>query len=298
MEKIESRRNSLKKRKKSVVETVEKDEIQIISEDVAPIFLKKKWEEEARAVKKAKQEFLFSGVPEILKQQSAVQSALEQRSVEIFPKISHVTQAGSRPWKLGFPNELSTVLRNVFPPPKIEQPKAFSPNLNSYLVDSNLVCPRSVFQKQASYLEWCFCKEWINRLKGEHSLSFPFFRTLRMLLSKINKEDVVGEDLPWTDAYAPKQAVDILANNRKSVQHLKDWLNQWKMRAGEEATLSPKKTAKKIGKRKRISSEDSGSEEAAVDESSNKSWNPDEQVQITIPKQLLICFNINWWYCF
>ena len=41
------------------------DELEIISEDIAPVFLKKKWDDEARAVKKAKQEFLLSGVPEV-----------------------------------------------------------------------------------------------------------------------------------------------------------------------------------------------------------------------------------------
>ena len=76
-----------KKRKKGKID--DDDELKILSEDIAPVFLKKKWEDEARAVKKAKKEFLFSGVPEVLKQQTTALIALEQRPVEIFPKISH-----------------------------------------------------------------------------------------------------------------------------------------------------------------------------------------------------------------
>ena len=248
--------------------------------------MKKKWEEEARAVKKAKQEFLFSGVPEVLKQQTAALAALEQRPVEIFPKISHVTQAGSEPWRLPYPDQLSLVLRkSLSHSKKINRPTTFSSSLNSMsnAGSINSACNRSISLKQASYLEWRFCKEWITRLKEDHSLSFPFFRTLRTLLPRANKENDGDRDLPWTDAYAPKQSADILANNRMSSQQLKNWLNQWKLRAGEEVAASPKKNPKKVGKRKRIASDCTDSEDAVVDEKSNSSWNPEEE-------QVISCF--------
>lgn len=268
-----------KKRKKAGGANTSKDddEIKIISEDIAPIFLKKKRDEEMRAVKKAKQDFLFSGVPEVLKQQTIVQQTLEQRPVEIFPRISHVTQAGSQPWCLPYPNQLSLMLRKNPSESVVNRPTTFSSSLNSLSV---AVSQRSIYPKQASYLEWRYCKEWITRLKEDHSLSFPFFRTLRALLPKANKED--GNVVPWTDAYAPKRSVDILAN-RKPAQRLKNWLNQWKLKAGEEVILSPKKTAAtKVGKRKRISSDCSDTEEApAAEEVSNQSWNSEEQVGLS-----------------
>lgn len=278
-EEVEIQKTPSKKRKKEAKKRKVDDDVQIVSDDlVAPVFLKKKWDEEARALKKAKQEFLFSGVPEVLKQQTAVQTALEQRPVEIFPKISHITQAGSRPWHLPYPDKLSSMLRKIPLQPEIKRPTTFSPSLNTCHVDTNSsICHRSESVQQASCLEWRFCKDWITRIKEDHSQSFPFFRTLRTLLSKVNKEGGGGEDLPWTDSYAPKKSVDILANNRKPAQRLKNWLNQWKLRAGEEATLSPKKSVKKVGKRKRIASIDSDSEEAVVDDSSRDSWKPEEE---------------------
>lgn len=284
---VEIQKTPTKKRKKEAKKRKVDDDVKIISEDlVAPVFLKKKWEEEARAIKKAKQEFLFSGVPEVLKQQTAVQTALEQRPVEIFPKISHVTQAGSRPWYLPYPDQFSSMLRKVPLRSEIEQPTTFSSSLNTCHVDTNTsTCHGLESVQQAPCLEWRFCKDWITRMKEDHSLSFPFFRTLRTLLSKVSKEGGEGEDLPWTDAYAPKQSVDILANNRKPAQRLKNWLNQWKLRAGEEATLLPKKSTKKVGKRKRIASDDSDSEEAIVDDSSRGSWKPEED---EVQKNLLL----------
>ena len=278
-EEVETKKVPKKKHKKRELKRkkeVDDEDVKILSEDIAPIFLKKKWEEEARAVKKAKQEFLFSGVPEVLKQQAAVSIALEQRPVEIFPKISHVTQAGSQPWRLPYPDQLSLVLKKITSHSKINQPTTFSSSLNSSLVVS--AAHRSITPKQASCLEWRYCKEWITRLKEDHSLSYPFFRTLRTLLAKANKETDGGNELPWTDAYAPKQSIDILANNRKTAQRLKTWLNQWKLKAGEEVTLSPKKPVKKVGKRKRIASDSTDTDEAVVDETSNTSWNPEEQV--------------------
>ena len=86
--------------------------------------------------------------------------------------------------------------------------------------------------------------------------------------------------MPWTDAYAPKLSTDILANNRMSSQQLKNWLNQWKIRAGEEVTPSPKKNTKKVGKRKRIASDCTDSEDAGVDGASNSSWNQEEEEQV------------------
>lgn len=279
-EEVETKKAPKKKRKKGELKKKqEDDDVKILSEDIAPIFLKKKWEEEARAVKKAKQEFLFSGVPEVLKQQTAVFIALEQRPVEIFPKISHVTQSGSRPWRLPYPDQLSLVLRENLSHSKINRPTIFSSSLNSSLIEPSSVANRSTSLRQASCLEWRYCKEWITRLKEDHSLSYPFFRTLRMLLPKANKESDGENELPWTDAYAPKQSVDILAHNRKPAQRLKTWLNQWKLKAGEEVTLSPKKPVKKIGKRKRIASDCSDSDEIAADETSNASWKSEEQVR-------------------
>ncbi|XP_046437052.1 uncharacterized protein LOC124188452 [Daphnia pulex] len=275
---VEPKQISKKKRKKGEMKgkANSEDELVILSEDIAPIFLKKKWEEEARAVKKAKQEFLFSGVPEVLKQQTAALAALEQRPVEIFPKISHVTQAGSQPWRLPYPESL--VLRKSLPhSKKINRPTTFASSLNSNPGSINSACNRSISPKQASYLEWRFCKEWITRMKEDHSLSFPFFRTLRTLLPRANMERDGDRDLPWTDAYAPKQSADILANNRMSSQQLKNWLNQWKLRAGEEVAAPPKKVSKKVGKRKRIESDCTDSEDAVVDEKSNSSWNPEEE---------------------
>lgn len=275
---VEPKQISKKKRKKGEMKgkANSEDELVILSEDIAPIFLKKKWEEEARAVKKAKQEFLFSGVPEVLKQQTAALAALEQRPVEIFPKISHVTQAGSQPWRLPYPESL--VLRKSLPhSKKINRPTTFASSLNSNAGSIHSACNRSISPKQASYLEWRFCKEWITRMKEDHSLSFPFFRTLRTLLPRANMERDGDRDLPWTDAYAPKQSADILANNRMSSQQLKNWLNQWKLRAGEEVAAPPKKVSKKVGKRKRIASDCTDSEDAVVDEKSNSSWNPEEE---------------------
>lgn len=257
------------------------DDLEIIAEDIAPIFMKKKWGDEARAIKKAKQEFLFSGVPEVLKQQTAALVALELRPIEIFPKISHVTQAGSQPWHLPYPAGFSRLLRKSLPRAKINRPTTFSSNLNSPNVDINSSSNRSVSLKQAAYLEWRYCKDWIIRLKEDNSLSFPFFRILRTLLPRSNKEDDGSQHLPWTDAYAPKHSSDILANNRGPSLQIKTWLNQWKLRAGEEIAILPKKKAK-IGKRKRISSDCTDSEEAGVDETSNGSWNPEEQVNKTL----------------
>ena len=279
---VESKKVPRKRRKKgSVKEPVEEDDgdIEIISEDVAPIFIKKKLEEEQRAVKKAKQEFLFSGVPEVLKQQNAIQVALEQRPVEIFPKISHVTQAGSRPWKLPYPDHLTPLLKKNTPCLKLNYPLAFPTGVNSSQAD-RCSSYRSTTLVQASHLEWRYCKDWITRLKEENSLSFPFFRTLRTLLLRSTKNGEDGSLLPWTDAYAPQQSMEILVNNRKPSQRLKEWLNQWKRRAGEEVLSSPKKSSKKMGKRKRISSDGSGMDEPVVNETSNSSWNPDEQVKI------------------
>jgi hypothetical protein len=281
-EEFEPKKILKKKRKKGKID--DDDELKILSEDIAPVFLKKKWEDEARAVKKAKKEFLFSGVPEVLKQQTTALIALEQRPVEIFPKISHVTQAGSRSWRLPYPDQLSLVMlrKSLSDSKKINRPTTFSSNLNSSMLSSNAAnssesCDRSISPKQASYLDWRFCKEWITRLKEDHSLSFPFFRTLRTLLPRANNEG----DLPWTDAYAPKLSTDILANNRMSSQQLKNWLNQWKIRAGEEVTPSPKKNTKKVGKRKRIASDCTDSEDAAVDGTSNSSWNQEEEEQVS-----------------
>jgi flagellar biosynthesis GTPase FlhF len=290
-EEVEPKKISKQKRKQGEMKGKsgdDCDELKILSEDIAPVFLKKKWEEEARAVKKAKQEFLFSGVPEVLKQQSAALTALEQRPVEIFPKISHVTQAGSRSWRLPYPHQLSLVLRkSLSQSQKINRPKTFSSSLNSKSnVSINSASNRSISLKQASYLEWRFCKDWITRLKEDYSLSFPFFRTLRTLLQRANSEN--DGDLPWTDAYAPKQSPDILSNNRMSSQQLKNWLNQWKLRAGEEVAASPQKKPKKVGKRKRIASDCTDSEDVAVDETSNSSWNP-EQEQVISRSFLSFC---------
>lgn len=276
---VECKNVPLKKRKKGEKKMKEDgDDLEIIAEDIAPIFLKKKWEDEARAMKKAKQEFLFSGVPEVLKQQTAALVALELRPVEIFPKISHVTQAGSKPWRLPYPDLLSRLLRKSHPHSKINRPTGFSSNLNSSNVDISSSSNRSISLKQASYLEWRYCKDWITRLKEDYSLSFPFFRTLRTLLPRTNKEDDGSQHLPWTDAYAPKHSNDILTNNRGSSIQIKNWLNQWKSRAGEEITALPKKKPKKVGKRKRISSDCTDSEEVVAEESSNASWNPEEQL--------------------
>jgi hypothetical protein len=251
--------------------------VEIILEDVAPIFLKKKRQEEVRALKKAKQDFLFSGVPEVLKQQTLVQQALEQRLVEIFPRVNHVTQAGSRPWQLPYPDSLEKILLSKSQEELlIQQPLTFSSSLNEpavAIVPTQSTSTSRSIEKQATSLDWRYCKNHITKLKEEHGLAFPFFRTLKALLSKTNREN--GTFL-WTDAYAPTCATDFLSVNRKSVNQLKTWLNQWKVKAGEEIITEPNKKAKatnkKLSKRKRIDSEETDPDEFLVDEKSNASW--------------------------
>ena len=274
-------KNKKRKKEKKLTEAVDdedNDEVEIISEDVAPIFLKKKRQEEVRALKKAKQDFLFSGVPEVLKQQTLVQQALEQRPVEIFPRVAHVTQAGSRPLQLPYPDSLEKILLSKSQEKLlIQQPVTFSSSLNEQPVVPIVATPstytsRSI-EKQATCLDWRHCKNHIAKLKEEHGLAFPFFRTLKALLSKTNREN--GASL-WTDAYAPSCAAEVLSTNRKPVNQLKTWLNQWKVKAGEEITLEPNKKAratnKKLSKRKRIDSEETDPDEFLVDEKSNASW--------------------------
>ena len=253
------------------------DVIEVVSETVAPIFMKKKYQEEARAIKKAKQEFLFSGVPEVLKQQTVIQQALEQRPVEIFPKISHVTQAGSRPWALPYPTSLDSILQPTKDDQEIRLPVTFSSTLNSHPSEGMPFIQPVV---QAAAMEWRYCKDWINLLKEEHGLTFPFFRTLRNLLSKASR--ISGEAL-WTDVYAPNCSADILPTNRQPAATLKAWLNQWKLRAGEDVQPEPKKkktTKDGKKKRKRLDSEEDGSEleDATPDEKSNGSWKSEEEV--------------------
>ena len=268
-----------KKRKKEKKQTHgandDDDEVEIISEDVAPIFLKKQRQEEARALKKAKHDFLFSGVPEVLKQQAVVQQALEQRPVEIFPRISHVTQAGDRPWRLPYPDSLNSilVLKSPVEDSSVQLPSAFSSSLNETAipyVPETTNTSRSM-GKQATCLDWRDCKNLIIQLKDNHGLAFPFFRTLKALLSKANRGNGISL---WTDAYSPSCSDEILAANRKPVNQLKIWLNQWRLKAGEDINPEPKKKTKvankKMNKRKRIDSEDS--DEFLVDEKSNASW--------------------------
>ncbi len=252
-------------------------DVEIVNDKVAPIFLKKQKKEEYRIIQKAKQEFLFSGVPEVLKQQVAVQQALEERPVEIFPRVSHVTQAGSRPWRLPFPPALESFLRPLVTKP-INQPVIFLASLNDPSTISSTPPRNQATVAQAVSMDWRFCKDWISQLKEKNALSFPFFRTLRNLLPKSSKSN--GESL-WTEIYAPSSSADVLPNNRQPMQQLKKWLNQWKAKAGEEVEKEPKtkKKKKKFGKRKRLDSDSGSDMEAEVmDEKSNGSWNPEELV--------------------
>lgn len=264
---------------------VESDsDIEVVSASVAPLFRKKQQQEEARAIKKAKQEFLFSGVPEVLKQQVIVQQALEQRPVEIFPKVSHVTQAGSRPWALPYPAGLDSILLPHREHP-IHFPTTFSADLNARPTAET---PTTQLVVQAASMEWRYCKDWITLLKEDHGLSFPFFRTLCNLLPKANRNE--GEAL-WTDVYAPSCSADILSTNKSTVGQLKTWLTQWKLRAGEVVEPQPKKlTAAKNGKkkRKRMDSEDgTDPEEYVPDERSNGSWKSEEEVNWTTRHKML-----------
>jgi len=250
------------------------DDIQFVSGEVAPIFLTRKWAEEFQVVKKAKQEFLFSGVPEVLKQKAVVQLELEQRPVEIFPRISHVTQFSADHKPLPYPEELKSILSKPLPlQKKIQRPTTFPSSLNSPL-QVEVATAEQLNRSQTSPLDWRFCKDWISGLKEEHNLDFPFFRVLRALLAKSNSDHQL-----WTDAYAPTNSLDVLAN-RKSIQYLKNWLNKWKLRAGEEVVATPKKkkkppaVASKAAKRKRINSEglDIDDIEVVVEEKSNSEW--------------------------
>lgn len=277
----ESQKVAKKKRKKDE-KCGDDEDVEILSEDVAPIFFKKKLQEEARAVKKAKQDFLFSGVPEVLKQQASTQQKLEQRPVEVFPKISHVTQAGSRPWNLPFPDKCLLLLAPSSEICQKEpvQPRAFSSCLS--LLRS--ACEQPSQKKtsiQIPFLEWRDCKLIICKMKEDLSITFPFFRTLRNLLPKSAQEN--HQNMLWTDAYAPKSSADFLQTNRKPANQLKMWLNQWKLKAGEEVAPSPKKPRRKTGKRKRISSDGSElDDEVAVEERSNSSWCSDDRVRCYI----------------
>ena len=248
------------------------DDIQIISGEVAPIFLKRKWKEEFQVIKKAKQEFLYSGVPEVLKQRTAVQLELEQRPVEIFPKISHITQVAPNHKPLPYPEQLKSLLKPL-DVKEIRRPTTFPSSLNS---PSEAEPPVEKLTPPTSPLEWRLCKEWISGLKENHNSDFPFFRALRGLLSKSN----AGEDFLWTDAFAPTDSLDILAN-RKPVQQLKQWLNQWKIRAGEQVISTPKKKNKKavakVGKRKRIDSNGPDFDDL-VEDKSNSDWNSDREL--------------------
>lgn len=89
-------------------------DIEIVAEDssraaVAPIFLRRGKRDSYRAVQKAKLEFLHSGVPEALRQQQAVQAILQDRPVELFPKISHVLQCPVH--RLPYPSSLDRWLK-------------------------------------------------------------------------------------------------------------------------------------------------------------------------------------------
>jgi len=268
----ESKPKQRKRHRKSELESSDADEdIQIISGEVAPIFLKRKWKEEFQIIKKAKQEFLYSGVPEVLKQRHAVQLELEQRPVEIFPKISHITQVAPDQKPLPFPEKLKSILKPLNLK-EIPRPTTFPSSLNS---PSEVEPSVAKLTPPTSPLEWRLCKEWISGLKENHNLDFPFFRALKGLLLKSN----AGDDMLWTDAFAPANSFDIFAN-KKSVQQLKHWLNQWKIRAGEQAISTPKKKPKKpaikTGKRKRI---DSGGPDFddLVEDKSNSDWNSDRE---------------------
>lgn len=260
-----------KRHRKNELESSDWDEdIQIISGEVAPIFLKRKWKEEFQVIKKAKQEFLYSGVPEVLKQRTAVQSELEQRPVEIFPKISHITQVASDHKPLPYPEQLKKMLKPLnFR--EIRRPTTFPSSLNS---PSKADSPLEKITPPTSPLEWHLCKEWISGLKENHNSDFPFFRALKGLLSKSN----AGDDFLWTDAFAPTDSLDILAN-KKSVQQLKHWLNQWKIRAGEPVISTPKKkkTTVKVSKRKRLNS-DGPDFDNLVEDKSNSDWNSDREL--------------------
>lgn len=269
-----------KKRKKDLSCGDDEDDIEVLSEDVAPIFLKKKFQDEARAIKKAKQDFLFSGVPEMLKQQTTAQQKLEERLVEIFPKTSHVTQAGSRPWNLPFPEKrlLSLVAEAKLSEAELLRPRRFSPSLTLSRDGPDKPSQQEI-PTQVPVLEWRDCKQVIKKMKEDFSLSFPFFRALRNLLPKSSGENF--HNLLWTDAYAPKCSADFLVTNRKPASQLKAWLNQWKLKAGEEVPVPPKKPVRKNAKRKRIDSDGPELEdEVVLDEKSNSSWSSEEKVQI------------------
>lgn len=274
-----AKRGGKKRRKKEQtnVDSVDKSDsdIEIVTDKVAPIFLKRKHHDEYQITKKAKQDFLFSGVPEVVKQRVAIQQALENRPVDIFPRVSHVTQAGLRPWCLPYPTSLESVLRRG-PPAPVLQPVMFSNCLNT-AASSEVNAHSGPAVIQAAGMDWRYCKDWISQLKEDYGLSFPLFRTLRNLLSKSSKSD--GSTL-WTDTYAPTSAADLLPTNKQSSQQLKSWLNQWKLKAGEAIEPEPRKprTGNNLGKRKRLDSDYSDKEQIIADEKSCGSWNSEESV--------------------
>ena len=248
------------------------DEIEILAEEVAPVFLRKKKQEETRAVKKARQDFLQSGIPELLKQQTAIRSALEQRDVEIFPRISHVTQLETK--VTGSSSNFNFLASLIKPLICRQLPKRamFDAKINKSF--ETTVQPLQNHPSNGQNLEWHQCKEWIHHLKHARKINFPFFRTLRAMLSKERNTD----EYLWSDVCATTQWIDSLANHG-SVQQLQQWLKRWKLRAGEDVDPSPKrrKTRKNV-KRKRADFESSEDDMDVTDtvESSDSGSNSDQ----------------------
>ena len=259
------------------------DQVEIIateSTDIAPLFLRRQWQEQVRAQKKAKQEFLHSGVPDALRQQTAIQMALEQREVDIFPRISHVTQMDCLTanvmccHKLPYP----VFLTNLFKPvshKRIATPATFASSLTRCSLRDQ---PRVIHvPPETNVLEWRQCKGLIQRLKEQHQLNFPFFKIMRSLLSKERNTD----ELLWTDVCGTTQWIDHLSN-RKITHRLRSWLKEWQIKAGlkiDPCALQKKAPAaavnSKINKRKRIDSEASENSDVVVEDIIHREWKDD-----------------------
>ena len=265
-----------KKRFKSAPNSKTDNDIEIVAEKVAPIFLQIKKLEAEKAFKKAKQDFLQSSIPETLKQQVVLQSALEQRDVEIFPLVSHITQLESQcislPSNVIFLNSLLRPVVNVSIPSSI----LFDPNLNrAQQVPITPINDRKSSVSEQN-LEWLQCKDWIWHIKERH-VNFPFFRCLRNMLVKGR----TSEEHLWNDVCGTKHWNENLANTN-TVHHLKQWLKEWKIKAGDVVEAATKKKRSKAAtvKRKRIDSDASELDGESVDDrsTSSEAWSDSDQV--------------------